>query len=85
MTVVPQKEKKDYSFQENILELVVDCLDKGVVPSPEVTSKTLISFILDYLIFQYPIDQALDRKRRHAFVKVKSLRMLSEFETCMLG
>ena len=75
MTVVPQKEKKDYSFQENILELVVDCLDKGVVPSPEVTSKTLISFILDYLIFQYPIDQALDRKRRHAFVKVKSLRM----------
>ena len=75
MTVVPQKEKKDYSFQENILELVVDCLDKGVVPSPEVTNKTLISFILDYLIFQYPIDQSLDRKRRHAFVKVKSLRM----------
>ena len=85
MTVVPQKEKKDYNFQENILELVVDCLDKGVVPSPEVTSKTLISFILDYLIFQYPIDQALDRKRRHTFVKAKSLRMLSEFETCMLG
>ena len=44
VTVVPQKEKEDYSFQENILELVVDCLDKGVVPNPEVTIQTFIYF-----------------------------------------
>ena len=44
VTVVPQKEKKDYSFQENILDLVVDCLDKGVVPNPEVTIQTFIYF-----------------------------------------
>ena len=36
VTVVEQKEKKDYSFQANILELVLDCLEKGVVPTPEV-------------------------------------------------
>ena len=78
VTVVPQKEKKDYSFQENILELVVDCLDKGVVPNPEVTILTFIC-ILDCLLFQYPIDQALDRKRRHTFVKVKWLRIYSVF------
>ena len=36
VTVVEQKEFKDYSFQLNIIELVIDCIKKGVVPSPEV-------------------------------------------------
>ena len=36
VTVVPQKQSKDYSFQANIMELVLDCLDKGVVPNPKV-------------------------------------------------
>ena len=36
VTIVPQKEKKDYSFQTNILELVLECLEKGVIPDPEV-------------------------------------------------
>ena len=36
VTVVEQKERKDYSFQQIILELCLDCLEKGVVPSPEV-------------------------------------------------
>ena len=36
VTVVEQKERKDYNFQQNILELCVECLDRGVVPNPEV-------------------------------------------------
>ena len=36
VTVVPQKEKKNYDFQANILELCLECLDKGVVPTHEV-------------------------------------------------
>ena len=32
VTVVEQKERKDYNFQQNILELCVECLDRGVVP-----------------------------------------------------
>ena len=36
VTVVEQKEKKDYTFQNNILDLCVECLEKGVVPNPEV-------------------------------------------------
>ena len=36
VTVVEQKEKKDYTFQSNIMDLVIDCIEKGVVPNPEV-------------------------------------------------
>ena len=36
VTIVPQKEKKDYSFQTNILDLVLECLEKVVIPDPEV-------------------------------------------------
>ena len=43
VTVVTQKQDKDYSFQANILELVLDCLDKGVVPNP----KVIIKYLLD--------------------------------------
>jgi len=35
VTVVEQKESKDYSYQENILELILECLERGVVPTPE--------------------------------------------------
>ena len=31
-----QKVKKDYSFQKNIYNLCVECLEAGVVPNPEV-------------------------------------------------
>ena len=40
VTVVEQKERKDYTFQANIMELVVDCIEKGVVPNPEVLFST---------------------------------------------
>ena len=40
VTVVEQKEKKDYSFQTNILELCLDCLDRGVVPNPDVLKQS---------------------------------------------
>lgn len=52
MTIVYQKVKKDYSFQDNILELCIDSLEKKRIPNPK-----------------YPIDEELDRKRRHNFVK----------------
>ena len=39
VTVVEQKMKKDYTFQENIMELCVECLERGVVPSPEVSTR----------------------------------------------
>ena len=42
MTVVEQKEKKDYSFLTNIFDLCVECLDMGVVPNPEVCDSLLI-------------------------------------------
>jgi len=35
VTVVLQKVRKDYSFQKNILDLCVECLEAGVVPNPE--------------------------------------------------
>ena len=41
--MVTQKQDKDYSFQANIMELVLDCLDKGVVPNP----KVIIKYLLD--------------------------------------
>ena len=33
-TVVEQTEKK-YTFQANIMELFIDCIEKRVVPNPE--------------------------------------------------
>ena len=36
VTVVEQKEMKDYTFRTNIMDLVVDCLEKGMVPNPKV-------------------------------------------------
>ena len=79
VTVVPQKEKKNYDFQANILELCLDCLDRGVVPSPEVP-KRKSKFILGWAMFQYPIDEALDRKRKHSSDKVNNT---SNFFKCM--
>ena len=36
VTVVEQKVKKDYTFHKNLLDLCVECLERGVVPNPEV-------------------------------------------------
>ena len=69
VTVVQQKVKKDYSFHTNILELCVECLEKGVVPNPEVPTDALKFKIILYKL-QFPIDEDLNRKRRHSFVKV---------------
>ena len=33
VTVLEQKEKKDFSFQENILHLCLECLEKETVPA----------------------------------------------------
>ena len=35
-TVVEQKMPKDYSFMKNIFDLCVDCIETGLVPTPEV-------------------------------------------------
>ena len=37
VTVVEQKEMKDYTFRTKIMDLVVECLEKGVIPNPRVT------------------------------------------------
>ena len=37
VTVVEQKVKKDFSFQENILDLCLGCLDMETVPEPVVS------------------------------------------------
>ena len=37
VTIVEQKEPKDYSFMTNIFDLCVECLEMGVVPNPEVS------------------------------------------------
>ena len=37
VTVVEQKVNKDYTFQENILDLCVECLERGVVPTSDVS------------------------------------------------
>ena len=39
VTVVEQKEVKDYTFRTNIMDLVVECLENGVIPNPKVTIK----------------------------------------------
>ena len=44
VTVVEQKESKNYSYQENILDLVMECLERGVVPTPEVRELDQINF-----------------------------------------
>ena len=36
MSIVYQKVKKDYSFQQNILELCVDSLERRRIPNPSV-------------------------------------------------
>ena len=43
VTVVEQKESKNYSYQENILDLVMECLERGVVPTPEVRELDIIN------------------------------------------
>jgi hypothetical protein len=37
VTIIEQKEKKDYSFMTNIFDLCAECLEMGVVPTPEVS------------------------------------------------
>ena len=49
VTVVPQKEKKNYDFQANILELCLECLDKGVVPTQEVPNNNNNYHISGYI------------------------------------
>ena len=50
VTVVPQKEKKNYDFQDNILEPCLDCVERGVVPAPEVIQvKMMIISICDVI------------------------------------
>ena len=36
VTVVEQKKQKDFSFQQNILDLCLNCLEKEEVPKPTV-------------------------------------------------
>ena len=52
VTIVEQKEPKDYSFMTNIFDLCVECLEMGVVPNPEV-SECVCNQILfsQYMIF----------------------------------
>ena len=50
VTVVEQKEKKDYSFQNNILDLCIECLESGVVPSPEVKITVSIVKLLNHCL-----------------------------------
>ena len=69
--MVEQKESKDYSYQENILELILECLERGVVPTPEVRELYEINIhFLIHFTFQYPIDQEAIRKRKDMFQKV---------------
>ena len=69
VVMVPQKEKKDYTFMANIFDLCIECLEKGVIPDPEVTFSTLNRYF-KMIPFQYPIDQEALRKRKHGFDKV---------------
>ena len=43
VTIVEQKEKKDYTFEDNILDLCLQCLDRGVVPDPVVPKRNISS------------------------------------------
>ena len=43
VTIVEQKEKKDYTFEDNILDLCLQCLDRGVVPDPVVPKRNFSS------------------------------------------
>ena len=70
MTVVEQKEKKDFSFQENILDLCLECLDKQTVPEPTVRYNEKVKVGLMVILLQYPIDEEAVRKRKHTFNKV---------------
>ena len=71
VVMVPQKEKKDYTFMANIFDLCTECLEKGVIPDPEVTFFPLdMNRYFKMFPFQYPIDQEALRKRKHGFDKV---------------
>ena len=61
VVMVPQKEKKDYTFLTNIFDLCFECLDKGVIPAPEV---------LIYQSVLFTTDQEALRKRKHNYDKV---------------
>ena len=68
VTVVEQKQKKDYSFQDNILELCVQCLETGIVPEPKVPQWKQCKYLI--LLDQYPIDEEVMKKRKHTYEKV---------------
>ena len=54
VTVVEQKENKDYTFQNNIMDLCVECLEKGVVPNPEVCNSVL-NIVMIFLKISFSI------------------------------
>ena len=49
--MVPQKEKKDYSFLVNIFELCLECVDKGVIPTPEVGGGGSVKYLTVFTCF----------------------------------
>ena len=51
-----------------LVDLVINCVETRVVPSVEVL--ILSKQTLYFFIPKYPIDEVLDRKRRHSFIKV---------------
>ena len=38
VTTVFQKEEKNFDYQTNIFELCLDCVERGIVPTPKVTN-----------------------------------------------
>ena len=42
VVIVEQKEPKDYSFMTNIFDLCVECVERGVVPCPEVSIQSFV-------------------------------------------
>ena len=70
VVMVPQKEKKDYTFLTNIFDLCFECLEKGVIPVPEVLLYQSDFLLHNMFSFQYPIDKEALRKRKHNFDKV---------------
>ena len=72
-TVVQQKVNKDRSYQENILDLCVQCLDTGEVLDPKVLDIVILTSFHINTLFQYPIDEEVLQTRKHYFNKVMRL------------
>ena len=78
MTVVEQKEKKDYTFQNNIMDLRVECLENGVVPSPEVCNSVLKIIIMLLLKINFSIRLMTQWSRRGNTVLSRLLELMSK-------